>query len=153
VPEAVAGTRIWSAAAGARICDAAIALVGTPFRLHGTDRVTGVDCVGLVLLSLRGAGMTVPDAPAYRLRAGAAALPMIAHWMALAGLDPADDRRPGDIIVVRVAPLQSHLLIQTGEDAIHAHAGLGRVVRGPVPRTWPEMARWRVPIRNETKRR
>ncbi|HEX7820329.1 MAG TPA: peptidoglycan endopeptidase [Sphingobium sp.] len=127
--------------AGEAICRAAIALIGTPFRLHGRCATRGVDCVGLALLSLRGAGMNVPEPPPYRLRAGAA--PMAAGWMRTAGFGEGAGRQPGDLVIVRVSALQPHLLIDAGETVIHAHAGIGRVVRTAMPPEWPELARWR----------
>ncbi len=127
--------------AGDAICRAAVALVGTPFRLHGRCAETGVDCVGLTLLSLRGAGLIVPDPPAYRLRAGAA--PMVPGWMARAGFGPGEGRCPGDLVIVRVGALQPHMLIDAGDSIIHAHAGIGRVVCVAFPDDWPVLSRWR----------
>lgn len=126
---------------GDAIYRAASALIGTPFRLHGRCAETGVDCVGLALLALRGAGLQVPEPPPYRVRAGAA--PMAAGWMQIAGFIQGDSRRPGDLVIVRVSMLQPHLLIDAGDSIIHAHAGIGRVVRMPMPADWPELSRWR----------
>lgn len=126
---------------GSAISDAAIALIGTPFRLHGRSAERGVDCVGLALLSVRGAGLTVPDPPAYRLRAGDA--PMVPRWMQAAGFAQAVGQRPGDLVIVRVSMLQPHLMIDAGDSIIHAHAGLGRVVRVSALPDWPLLSRWR----------
>ncbi|MCE7798642.1 C40 family peptidase [Sphingobium sufflavum] len=131
---------------GGAICRAAATLIGTPFRLHGRCDA-GVDCVGLLWLSLCRAGLSVPDPPPYRLRAGVA--PMVAGWMAAAGFGAGTGRRPGDLVVVRVSALQPHLLIDTGDAIIHAHAGLGRVVRMAMPAEWPELSRWRRAIPEE----
>ena len=57
-----------SAGLGCQLAAAALYLVGAPFRLHGRDPRTGVDCVGLVLLALEGAGLRVPDIPRYTIR-------------------------------------------------------------------------------------
>ncbi|MFT3967886.1 MAG: peptidoglycan endopeptidase [Sphingobium sp.] len=126
---------------GARVRDAALRLVGVPFRLHGRSVETGVDCVGLALLSLRGAGFAVPDPPPYRMRTGS--LPVSPGWLRSAGLVEGRGRRPGDLSIVQVSPIQIHLMIDAGDGAVHAHAGLGRVVRAPWPGNWPELARWR----------
>ena len=88
---------------GERIAAAALALVGVPFRLHGRSATTGLDCVGLALVSLRGANASVPDPPPYRLRAGAA--PMVPGWMARAGLVPGEGRCAGDLVLLRVSAL------------------------------------------------
>jgi len=128
---------------GESIAAAALALIGVPFRLHGRSAATGLDCVGLALVSLRGAGASVPDPPPYRLRAGAA--PMVPGWMARAGLVPGEGRCAGDLVLLRVSALQPHLVVDLGEGFVHAHAGLGRVVRVGVLPDWPEISRWRVP--------
>lgn len=111
-------------------------LVGTRFRLHGRDR-DGLDCVGLVA-----AAHGVTDVPTgYRLRSGdAGALAMVAER---AGLVPATERAPGDLVLVRAGPGQLHLAIDTGDGLIHADAGLRRVVERPDPAPWPEIGRWR----------
>lgn len=126
---------------GERIAARALALGGVPFRLYGRSAETGVDCVGLVLLSLRGAGMVVDDPPPYRLRAGDA--PMTAGWMRRAGFAPGVGRQAGDLVLVRVSALQPHLLIDLGASVVHAHGGLGRVVEMALPAEWAELERWR----------
>ncbi len=37
----------------ADLAAAALNLIGTPFRLHGRDPATGLDCVGLVAEAMR----------------------------------------------------------------------------------------------------
>jgi lipoprotein Spr len=128
-------------AAGDRIVAAARALVGTPFRLHGRSPATGVDCVGLALLSARAAGLNVEEPPPYRLHAGAT--PPVEIWMHAAGFVAPRLACAGDIVLVRISPLQPHLVIDAGGGVIHAHAGLGRVVIMPMPAEWRELSRWR----------
>lgn len=128
---------------GEGVAAAALDLLGVPFRLHGRSAATGLDCVGLALFSLRGAGVIVPDPPPYRLRAGAA--PMVPGWMRGAGLVPGEGRCAGDLVLLRVSALQPHLVVDLGEGFVHAHAGLGRVVRMAAVPDWPEISRWRVP--------
>jgi len=125
---------------GDRIMAAALDLVGTAFRLHGRSRATGVDCVGLALLSVRAAGLRVDEPPPYRLRAGPA--PRVGDWMGKAGFAPAQHCCPGDIVVVRINALQPHLVIDAIDRVIHAHAGLARVVVMPMPAEWTELSRW-----------
>ncbi|MGB3625580.1 MAG: hypothetical protein WA989_07125, partial [Henriciella sp.] len=47
---------------------AARALIGTPFRLHGRDPASGIDCVGLVHCALLAIGRRPPPLPHYTLR-------------------------------------------------------------------------------------
>ena len=127
---------------GERIAAAARALIGAPFRLHGRDPRTGLDCVGLVALALRGGGI-VADLDGYALRnASIAGL--------LAQVPPAflrkvrSPRAAGDILMCRPGPAQHHLLVALDADAVvHAHAGLRRVVcqSGPLP--WLIEHHWR----------
>ncbi|HEX7871854.1 MAG TPA: peptidoglycan endopeptidase [Sphingobium sp.] len=134
---------------GERVRDVALSLLDVPFRLHGRSAETGVDCVGLALLCVREAGVVVPDPPAYRMRTGGmAAAP---GWLRRAGFVPGEGGRwPGDLVIVRVSALQLHLVIDAGDSAVHAHAGLGRVVRSPWPEGdaggWTEVSRWRLDI-------
>lgn len=121
------------------LAEAAIRLVGTPFRLHGRNPATGLDCVGLVAEALRQTG-TRPYAPeGYRLRNLS-----IARWLAHApasGLTPVDE--DGDVILARVHPLQPHLAILVPGGFVHAHAGLRRVTFCAGPAPWPIERRWR----------
>jgi len=125
---------------GPELAQAAEALVGTPFRLHGRDPATGLDCVGLLAAS---AGIELPRG--YRLRMRA--LPDLAAIAAAAGFGAAEGAiRPGDVLMARVSPCQFHLLVAAGaERFVHAHAGLGRVVHWYGPLEWPVVGRWRLP--------
>ncbi len=121
---------------------AARALIGVPFRLHGRSAEIGVDCVGLVVLALRGAGHAIGAPPSYSLRTGAG-LP-VSVCMRRAGLREALGALPGDIILARLSPIQIHMMVGSGDGpVVHAHAGLGRVVEMPFPREWTVMSRWR----------
>ena len=126
-----------------RVADAAQAMVGTPFRLHGRDPATGLDCLGLVAASIAAAGREPPQLPGYTLRNLS-----IARFLGLLtelGLERVDGpERPGDILLARPAAGQHHLAIASrGGGFVHAHAGLGRVVESPAPLPWPIAGRWR----------
>lgn len=131
---------------GGAIVAAALDMVGVPFRLQGRDCATGVDCVGLALLSARRAGVAVDEPPPYRLRAGAN--PPIGSVMRKAGFSEVQakehERQTGDIVVVRISEMQPHLFIDALATVIHAHAGIGRVVCMPLPPEWTEISRWRI---------
>lgn len=126
-----------------RLGQAAADFVGTPFRLHGRDPVTGVDCVGLVLLSLRSIGIGLTSIPTYALRQIGCEFPEA--FIEQAGFVRASGTtQPGDLLLTRPGPAQLHLLIAgMGNCAIHAHAGLGRVVATPTPLPWPIVRKWR----------
>lgn len=109
--------------------------IGAPFRLHGRDPATGLDCVGLV------AWAAEVDAPTgYRLRGGvpdrvAAALDVCAQRIA--------DPLPGDVALFAVGAGQLHLGVLSGAGLIHADASLRRVALRPGPLPWPTLGVWR----------
>ncbi len=126
------------------VAAAALALVGRPFRLHGRDPATGLDCVGLVFAVLGSVGARPVAPTGYGLRNLD-----IAHWLPLAarsGLTPAQGPvSAGDIILVSLAHCQHHLVIAADPGTIvHAHAGLRRVVRQPLDAGWRICARWQL---------
>jgi Cell wall-associated hydrolases (invasion-associated proteins) len=124
-----------------RVAAQAQALVGVPFRLHGRSAATGVDCVGLVALAAKGAGLRVPPLPAYGLRGMGSA--MAVQLLARCGLLSVDHAGAGDVLLVESGPMQLHLMIGTRDGIVHAHAGLGRVVLTPGPSPWPLLGAWR----------
>lgn len=131
--------------AGARLGEAALGLVGTPFRMHGRDTRTGLDCVGVAVVALALIGRPVNPPDDYRLRGGA--VPVFDSWAADAGLFPVPQHHraaPGDILLYRVAPQQYHVMIDAGAMLVHAHIGLHRVTAVAHPAPWPVLRRWRL---------
>lgn len=133
---------------GARAWHAARTLVGVRFRLHGRDPATGLDCVGLVAAAYAAAGWPVAGVPD-RYRLSGPAPDVAALWLAACGAVPVEDApSAGDILLVDMSSAggeggrqQLHLLLLGPEGAIHAHAGLGRVVWSPA-----------VPVRSGSRR-
>ena len=126
---------------GEQVAAAARELVGMSFRLHGRDPASGLDCVGVVAVSLAGAGWRGPVPSGYPLRGGDVdriaalldrLLPRVKAW-----------RRAGDIVLAVPGPGQFHLLALTDGGFVHADAGLRRVVERPGPPPWPIAASWR----------
>lgn len=124
----------------AQLADAARALVGTPFRLHGRDPHKGLDCVGVLAAAL-GRTDALPNGYCLRSRTR----PATDAFAAELGLIPAEEPvMPGDVVLLRPAICQWHLAIATGAGMIvHAHAGLRKVVHGPLPADWPIAGHWR----------
>lgn len=134
-------------APGAAFFEAALALVGVPFRLHGRDP-RGVDCIGLVALALSGIGHQPAVPVGYRLRA-LSVDPLLAFAERNGFVPTAGPEAPGDLLLVHPCPIQAHLIIASGQGGfVHAHAGLRRVVFEPrrpsVSWPWPAAARWRL---------
>ena len=126
---------------GADLAQAAQALVGSPFRLHGRDPATGLDCIGVLAAAL-GGRTALPGG--YRLKTRG--LPELSGVAAACGFKPADGAvAPGDVLMVQVGPCQFHLMIAASAGHfIHAHAGLGRVVLWDAPLEWPVVHHWRL---------
>ncbi len=113
------------------------ALVGAPFRLHGRDPDTGLDCVGVAALVF--GVRDVPRGYSVRMADGGSVAALIDH----AGLrrvkrDPAT----GDLVLLKSGPAQCHLVVKTQAGFVHADAGIGRVVETPGPPPWPVIAVW-----------
>jgi murein DD-endopeptidase / murein LD-carboxypeptidase len=113
------------------------ALVGAPFRLHGRDPATGLDCVGVAALVF-GVG-DVPRGYSVRTADGAGVAALI---------DAAGVRRvrrepvAGDLVLLKSGPAQCHLAVITQAGFVHADAGIGRVVETPGPLPWPVISVW-----------
>lgn len=128
----------------ARLAKAAATLIGVPFRLHGRNPATGLDCVGLVAASLEAIDLK-PSAPrGYQLRNTS-----VERWLESArqsGLQMVSGAPiGGDILLTVPGPGQAHLLIvESSVSVIHAHAGLGRVVRQPFDQSLKLQYIWRV---------
>ena len=129
---------------GDALADAALALVGRPFRLHGRDPVTGLDCVGLVAAALAATGRRPAALTGYGLRNIG-----VDQWLPLAsqsGLEHASAPVcAGDVMLFALGFAQHHLVIAAdASNVIHAHAGLRRVVRQPRDPAWHICAMWRI---------
>lgn len=125
---------------GERVAAAAQATVGVPFRLHGRDPATGLDCVGVVAVALRAGGHIGPVPDGYRLRCGGVA----AYRPCWGGLIAVDGMAAGDVLLCRVGPGQLHLAVRIEAGIVHADAGLRRVVERPGALPWPLVTAWRL---------
>lgn len=127
-----------------KLAAAAATLIGVPFRLHGRDPATGLDCVGLVAEALRRAGAT-PIVPAgYRLRA--TTVDGLLPFAEANGFLAAAKANHADVVLTMVNPVQPHLLVSTEGGFVHAHAGLGRITFLPGALPWPVAGAWQVPL-------
>lgn len=129
---------------GERFFEAATNLIGVPFRLHGRDPVKGLDCIGLVHAALVAIDRQAITPEGYRLRNSDPS-----RWLGYAELSgfqkSAGQLMIGDIALVAPGAGQLHLIIADGSgQSVHAHAGLGRVVREPIPIRTLSIAQWRL---------
>ncbi|MGY6550963.1 MAG: NlpC/P60 family protein [Erythrobacter sp.] len=119
-------------------------LIGTPFRLHGRDPASGLDCVGLVYASLVAIGIRPAAPQGYNLRNRS-----IEHWLVFASLSSLvrarGPVRRGDVLLLQPSAVQHHLMIAASKSqAIHAHAGLRKVVKQPLGSDDLFLAKWRI---------
>lgn len=127
------------------LAEAAMSLVGTPFRLHGRAPETGLDCVGVVAEAMRRGGGKPHCPEGYSLRQTS-----VSRWLesaARSGLVPVDTG--GDIVLCMANPVQPHLAIAVPGGFVHAHAGLGRVTFLPGPLPWPVARQWRLAAKDD----
>ncbi len=125
------------------LAQAAEALVGSPFRLHGRDPQTGLDCVGVVVVAMAATGRSAPFPTGYALkRRRVGRLEDIAR--ALEYREASGSVRRDDVVMYRVGACQFHFGIAADSTAVvHAHAGLRRVICGEVPADWVLCGHWR----------
>lgn len=102
------------------------ALIGAPFRLHGRDPATGLDCVGVVAMAHGAAAVQ----RGYRLRR--ATPDTIVEGLEAAGLVRIKGEAcDGDVLLIAAGPAQFHLAVKTAAGFVHACALLRRVVETP----------------------
>lgn len=129
---------------GDRLAAAAEALAGVPFRLHGRDPGTGLDCIGVLAAALAAMGRNAPLPNGYALRARF--LPELGAIAGACGFAEAGGTiHPGDVLFVRMGPCQFHMVIAARQGGfVHAHAGLKRVTLFDGPLAWPVAGHWRL---------
>ena len=131
---------------GAAFAAACVAFEGAPFRLHGRDPATGLDCVGLIACALARCGRRVETPEGYALRAlSLAPLLGFAARNGFALVADGEATAAGDLLLLRPSAVQAHLAVALDRGGlVHAHAGLGRVVREAGPISFLIAARWRL---------
>lgn len=114
---------------GLELALAAEEFLGVPFRLHGRDPKTGLDCIGLLVATMRAAGRAAPEVNGYRLRTSR--WPMLGEIAESLGFEAVEAPvMPGDVALFYPAASQMHFAIAGTSSGtwIEAHAGLRRVV-------------------------
>ena len=121
----------------------ALALVDVPFRPQGRDE-QGLDCVGLCLAAF---GLPLEIARRdYRLRGhyrGEITTALLRRFRRISQRQ----QRPGDLLLLAVAPDQIHLAVRTRAGFVHADARLRRVVETPGAPEWPLVGVYRRRVR------
>lgn len=121
-----------------RVVARARALIGVPFRLHGRDPGSGLDCAGFAALCYGGAG---PLPTGYGLRG--CPVGEAAGHLRVSGFVPRTGAvHPGDLMLLAPGLRQLHFAVWTGAGIVHADLGLGRVVETPGWPRWPLLSIW-----------
>ncbi|MEP2987665.1 MAG: peptidoglycan endopeptidase [Parasphingorhabdus sp.] len=127
------------------LADEALLLCGTDFRLHGRDAETGLDCIGLAGLCISAADLQTMVPTGYSMRGGN--VEVIIGVMEQAGFEKVcHQSKPldGDVLLVRVSPVQLHFMIRAYGGYVHAHAGLRKIVLSPGSCPWPILEIFRI---------
>ncbi len=102
----------------------------------------GLDCVGVALVAAAAAGLRV-DVPPYRLGGDHEA--RLDEAVRAIRCRPVSASAAGDLLVLAPGPRRRHLAVVVPGGIVHAHAGLGRVVEGPLDPAWRLVGAWRFP--------
>lgn len=121
------------------VVDAVRSAVGTRFRPQGRLSGVGLDCVGVALIAARSAGLQCHAVPPYVL--GGNHGEILEYALLEIGYHRTVRPEVADIIVFALGNCHRHLAVITDRGIVHAHAGLGRVVEGPIP-DWPVVDYW-----------
>ena len=130
--------------AGLRLAQASLQFIGCPYKFQGRDPALGLDCVGLVMASLKAINRPAIAPTGYRLR-NASITPFITFAATNGLIKALGVTLPGDIVMAVPGPGQSHLLIASpAVGYVHAHAGQGRIVHMPGKLPWKTLEAWRI---------
>lgn len=110
------------------------ACLGTPFHHQGRTPGVGLDCIGLIVVAARAAGIVIEDRTDYDRRPDGQDLlaALRAH-----GLTPAESCAAGDILLFRYDRQPQHVALATGTDSmIHSFAPARAVVETAIGDYW-----------------
>lgn len=112
----------------ARLC------LGTCFHHQGRKQNVGLDCIGLIVVSLNAVGIEVRDRFDYGMRPDGISLVegIIKH-----GGFPVSVISPSDILLFRYDNQPQHVALATGDNSmIHSFAPAGKVVETAIGQYW-----------------
>jgi hypothetical protein len=127
-----------------RLETAARSMIGVSFRPQGRGP-GGCDCLGLVLIVAREAGIRINVPPQPLRGVGAADARKLLARFGCRVVEPVE-AAVGDVMVQVPATLQLHLAVRVRGGLVEAHAGLRRVVVRPIgpEECWDSV--WRLPL-------
>ncbi len=119
------------------IDEAARSLIGVPWAHQGRNPAVGIDCVGLLVLSVRACGIPVDDRTDYGRDPDGTLYAALCEWLA----GPFTDTQPGDVVLIQFTARQPrHVAIVSeglyGLTLIHADSKHGKVVEHVMDDRW-----------------
>lgn len=108
-----------------QLINAARNYLGTPYRHQGRDK-RGLDCAGLIVVTLQDLGVAVADVQGYTMNPHRGRLQKIIESNTCISM--VDVPESGDILLIRFKTEPQHLAFKTDLGIIHATADLGMVV-------------------------
>jgi cell wall-associated NlpC family hydrolase len=113
---------------------AARSALATPFHHQGRLVGAGLDCIGLVVISLRAGGIMVRDRLDYERapRVGLLSSVLLAH-----GAQKVAAMQAGDVLLFAIRGLPQHVALCVSDDVmIHAYAPAAQVVETRLGEVW-----------------
>lgn len=128
-----------------RIVEQARKALDVRFRHQGRSPVEGLDCIGLVIWTMRELGLSDYDYGHYAAIPADAA-PMTAELERLMERIPLEQAKEGDVLRFNMAGVPLHVGIKTDIGVIHALSTRGKVVEHRLDEKWGRrvIEAWRI---------
>jgi len=123
----------WSSAVN-EIVKIARSWLKTPYRHQGRIKGRAVDCVGLIIGIAHELGISDYDNRSYTMSPN----PLTMRLLLDAHLDniPKTEKRPGDILLLRLNDDPTHLAIFCGKTIIHAYSSVAKCCEHELDKYW-----------------
>ncbi|MEO0413205.1 MAG: NlpC/P60 family protein [Pseudomonadota bacterium] len=121
--------------AAQKMVAAARACLGTRFRHQGRSQAAGLDCLGLIVVAARAAGMELKDAAAYSRQPNQSDFE---HYVGVNRMSRCDKIKPGRVGVFDFGAGPQHVALFTPIGIIHAYAPARKVVEHGLRAPWPQ---------------
>lgn len=110
--------------------------LGTPFRHQGRLIGVGLDCAGVIIYVARQLGLDPIDVQGYGTEPNNEQLERALDAQPCLERAFLEDRKPGDVLLMRFRFDPQHLAIFADETIIHAYQQIGQVVEHPLSDLW-----------------
>ena len=118
------------------ILSAARQCLGTPFRHQGRMLAFGLDCAGVAIHVARAIGAGVMDVEGYGRTPANGQLERSLDNQPCLERVFLEDRRPGDLLLMRFSSDPQHIAIYAGDTIIHAYESVGKCCERRLSSLW-----------------